>query len=749
MSTRRQLERIHDVAQERPSVVEQIDAAVVEGVGQPLAGPIDREHAMALRERREDRHDLVCAAQPSVDVQKRRPAAEFKQLRLALRPADAPHLSVRRVAGEQRRLCPLEFQIQLWLHRFLLVPIGRSGLAMMYGLWPGGQGHEGPSDESRGSWELLLEVELRRGRLRRSLTEALRTAIQGGRLPASTVPPSSRRLAGGIGVSRGVVTDAYDQLVSEGYLDVKPRFPPVVAAVAAGQPPAAEPPAPRWRFDFNATTPDVGLFPRRAWVRAVERALRAAPDAALEYGRRPRTDRAPHRPECLPGASARRAGASGSNRRHAGVQPGTRSALPSPVRTGRDPVAMETPSHPELWETVRMSGLRLVGCPVDSDGLRTDELAALDADAAVVAPAHQFPTGEVMGPARRLAVVDWAVAREALVIEDDYDAEFRYDRAPVGAVQGLDPERVAHVGTASKTLAPGVRLGWMSLPLDLVEEVAMRSSSPTEDRRPSISLRSRTSCPQASTSGTWFAPAMNIGTVAIGSFELCRRGFLGSSSGELRRACSCSSNSLTRLTTWRSQTLRRREGYTFGRSRPCTSPRAANGVCCSATVVWRRAGSTSRSARCPRSSRRPEQLADHAVHARAPQSPHRGPGPTTRWLGVGSLRLLDYARARAREGKWWARPSRTPASRPRPDNALAGGGVVAPALLRARACARGEVVGAPEQDRNKAPTALTASEGGAGWYRLRKTAGMHGRRSLGTVDEQMLRACVSDRCHSA
>jgi GntR family transcriptional regulator/MocR family aminotransferase len=134
---------------------------------------------------------------------------------------------------------------------------------------------------------------------------------------------------------------------------------------------------------------------------------------------------------------------------------------------------METPSHPELWATVRQSGLRLLGCPVDSDGLRTDELSVLDADAAVVTPAHQFPIGVVMAPARRLALVEWAAAREGLVIEDDYDAEFRYDRNPVGAVQGLDPGRVAHVGTASKTLAPGLRLGWVSAPADLVEEIRM------------------------------------------------------------------------------------------------------------------------------------------------------------------------------------------------------------------------------------------------------------------------------------
>ena len=325
--------------------------------------------------------------------------------------------------------------------------------------------------ESRGPWELLLEVELRRGRLRRSLTEALRSAIQSGRLPAGTVLPSSRRLAVELGVSRGVVTDTYDQLVSEAYLDVKPRFPAVVAAVAAEPPPAAEPSAPSWTFDFSATTPDFSLFPRRAWIRAVERALRRAPDTALDYGD------PGGRIELRIALSAYLARV-----RAVRVDPGRIVVTQGfghavdllcrvLARKDASTVAMETPSHPELWATVRQSGLGLIGCPVDHDGLRTDELSALDPDAALVTPAHQFPTGVVMAPARRLALVDWAAAREALVIEDDYDAEFRYDRRPVGAIQGLYPERVAHVGTASKTLAPGVRLGWMSAPPDLVEEV--------------------------------------------------------------------------------------------------------------------------------------------------------------------------------------------------------------------------------------------------------------------------------------
>jgi GntR family transcriptional regulator / MocR family aminotransferase len=335
----------------------------------------------------------------------------------------------------------------------------------------------GPANEASGARDLLLAVDLRRGRMRRSLADELRVAIQEGRLAAHTVLPSSRRLAADLGVSRGVVTDAYDLLVSEGYLEVRQRFAPVVAAVAGAAPPAPEPAPPSWRFDFNAVTPDVALFPRRDWVRAVDRALRSAPDAALDYG--------DHRGRielrlALGAYLARARGVRVAPGRIVVTQ-GFTQALDLLCRVlagrGRTTVAMETPSHPGLWATVRRSGLRLAGCGVDSDGLRPGELAALDADAVVVAPAHQFPTGAVLAPARRSALVDWATRRDALVIEDDYDAEFRYDRTPIGAIQGLDPGRVAHVGTASKTLAPGVRLGWASLPDHLVDEVCQQKSA--------------------------------------------------------------------------------------------------------------------------------------------------------------------------------------------------------------------------------------------------------------------------------
>ncbi len=216
----------------------------------------------------------------------------------------------------------------------------------------------------------------------------------------------------------------------------------------------------------------------------MERALRAAPDAALDYGdHRGRIELRIALSEYLARVRGIRIDPS-----RIIVTQGFTQALDLLCRVlvtrGATTLAMESPSHPGLWTTVRRSGLGLVGCPVDDEGLRTTELADARADAVVVAPAHQFPTGAVLAPARRAALIEWAATHDRLVIEDDYDAEFRYDRTPVGAVQGLDPGRVAHVGSASKTIAPGVRLGWISAPPDVVDELreqksAADSGSPT------------------------------------------------------------------------------------------------------------------------------------------------------------------------------------------------------------------------------------------------------------------------------
>ena len=334
---------------------------------------------------------------------------------------------------------------------------------------------ERPVDEATravaGGRDLLLELDLRRGSLRRNLRRALRSAIQDGRLAAGARLPSSRRLAADLGVSRGVVTDTYDQLAAEGYLAMHARQAPLVAPVAAVTPAIHEDAGPAWRHDFVASTPDVSLFPRRAWQRALERALRTAPDQAFDYGdHRGRPELRTALAEYL----ARVRGVRTSPERIV-VSQGFTQALDLLgrvlVRRGVTTVAAESPSLPYEWQTIRASGLRVVPCPVDGEGLRTASLPDAGPMAVLVTPAHQFPTGAVMSPARRTALLAWAARPGRLVIEDDYDAEFRYDRLAIGALQGLDPGRVAHLGTASKTLAPGVRLGWMSLPADLVEEV--------------------------------------------------------------------------------------------------------------------------------------------------------------------------------------------------------------------------------------------------------------------------------------
>ncbi len=343
------------------------------------------------------------------------------------------------------------------------------------------------NESSGAARDLLLEVELRRGRMRKNLRETLRSAIQEGRLVAGTTLPSSRTLAVDLGLSRGVVTDVYDQLAAEGYLAIEPRHAATVAGVASAARAKPEPATPTWRFDFTATTPNVELFPRRPWIRSVERSLRSASRDALDYG--------DHRGRIELRVAVRnylaRVRGVRTDPERIVITQGFTQALDLLCRVlaarGATTLAFETPSLPDEWATVRASGLRLHACLVDGDGLIADELNHSDAAAVVVTPAHQFPTGVVMTSARRTALVRWAAREGRLIVEDDYDAEFRYDRAAVGALQGLDPGRVVHVGTASKTLAPGVRLGWVSLPSDLVDEVrackgAADSGSPAIDQ---------------------------------------------------------------------------------------------------------------------------------------------------------------------------------------------------------------------------------------------------------------------------
>jgi GntR family transcriptional regulator/MocR family aminotransferase len=241
------------------------------------------------------------------------------------------------------------------------------------------------------------------------------------------------------------------------------------------------------RFDFTPTTPDVSLFPRRQWARAIAHAVTEAPDAELDYGSG-LGSRALR--EALAGYLGRVRGTAiepGGIVVCAGYSQATRLLFTVLAERGVRRVGLEDPSLTDHWEAAAHHGLEAIPIPLDGEGLRVDALAASGADAVLVTPSHQFPTGAVMGPDRRHALLAWARDGDRLVVEDDYDAEFRYDRRPLAALQGLDPARVAYVGTASKTLAPALRLGWILAPSALApalaaEKLAADSGSPALDQ---------------------------------------------------------------------------------------------------------------------------------------------------------------------------------------------------------------------------------------------------------------------------
>jgi GntR family transcriptional regulator / MocR family aminotransferase len=327
----------------------------------------------------------------------------------------------------------------------------------------------------RTSWLDLL-VGLDRGGatpLRAQLEEQLRDAVRSGRLAPGVALPSSRSLARELGVSRGVVVDAYAQLGAEGYLVARQGAPTLVSdaaspALRAPPPPSADRPP---RFDFRPGGPDVALFPRAAWLASLRRGLRDAPDARFDYGD-PRG--APELRLALARYLGRVRGVACDPERvvvTSGMAQGMALLARALVAGGGRRIGVEDPSSAPGREQLAANGLEIVPVPVDGDGLRVDVLEALAPDAAFAAPAHQFPLGVVLAPERRAALIEWAARSGAIVLEDDYDAEYRYDRAPVGAVQGLAPELVAYAGSVSKTLAPGLRLGWLVVPERLSEGV--------------------------------------------------------------------------------------------------------------------------------------------------------------------------------------------------------------------------------------------------------------------------------------
>ncbi|GAA4622128.1 PLP-dependent aminotransferase family protein [Actinoallomurus vinaceus] len=318
------------------------------------------------------------------------------------------------------------------------------------------------------------------------LAERLRHAIADGRLPVGGRLPATRSLAADLGVSRGVVTEAYQRLIEEGRLAGRGRAGTVVVAAPPPAParipvPARPEPAgavfatpPRGdvfdavraapaRIDLSPGVPDLAAFPRTAWLRAERAALADLPTADLGYGD-PRGTPALRR--AVADRLARTRGIR-TDPDEVTIVSGTAQALGLFAQVLRDDgigaVAVEDPGSLGARQHLRHWGLDTPPVPVDSAGIRVDDLRAQTAPAVLVTPAHQFPTGVVLGGERRRRLTDWAQAG-GLVLEDDYDAEHRYDRPPVPALRSMLPDRVCYAGSVSKLLAPALRVGWILAP---------------------------------------------------------------------------------------------------------------------------------------------------------------------------------------------------------------------------------------------------------------------------------------------
>ncbi|WP_328994031.1 PLP-dependent aminotransferase family protein [Kribbella sp. NBC_01245] len=307
------------------------------------------------------------------------------------------------------------------------------------------------------------------------LQEQLRSAIRAGAIRAGERLPSSRSLADQLGISRGLVVDSYAQLYAEGYLVTEVGSGTRVAE-RAGTTSPAETPLPRVdpartksEVDFEYGVPDLASAPIRDWLWALGDAARLAPAALM--GDEP--DGGDQRLREVLAAYHRRVRAGAAFAEHTVVTAGFRHALTLVFATlasnGVKRVGLESPGPRAHDRIAERFGLQAVPVPVDEDGVDVGRLAASGARAVVVTPAHQCPTGVALSPERRHKLLAWAEAVDGFVIEDDYDSEFRYDRQPVGSLQGLSPERVIALGSVSKTLAPGIRIGWMFAPPGLVD----------------------------------------------------------------------------------------------------------------------------------------------------------------------------------------------------------------------------------------------------------------------------------------
>ncbi|SNY56078.1 PLP-dependent aminotransferase family protein [Paractinoplanes atraurantiacus] len=330
------------------------------------------------------------------------------------------------------------------------------------------------------AWETLLDLS-RPGPRHVALAGALREAIRSGRIGTGAALPPSRVLATSLGCSRWVVTQAYAQLTTEGYLHGRTGSATRVRWSPGGSPPASASMSAfsQPRFDLAPGLPDLRFFPRRQWADALSRAA-----AATELGFPP-----PAGVQILRSVLAdylTRARGAVATTDSVIVCGGIRDAVGRFCRAlaaeGHRAIAVEDPGWGALREVATASGLRPWPVPVDAGGLRVAELPSSGVRAALLSPAHQFPTGVVLAPERRAALIDWARAVDGVIVEDEYDSEFRYDRKPVGCLQGLDPERVVLAGSAHKTLAPAVGLGWAVTPARWRAAMAAGAGPPAIDQ---------------------------------------------------------------------------------------------------------------------------------------------------------------------------------------------------------------------------------------------------------------------------
>jgi GntR family transcriptional regulator/MocR family aminotransferase len=329
--------------------------------------------------------------------------------------------------------------------------------------------------------EMFLELDRsRRPGLRVQMEQGLREAIRSGRLVSGTLLPSSRALADDLGVSRGLVVTVYEQLTAEGYLVSRPGSGTVVSADVSQRcrlridlPTAAKAP-----YSFTPAHPDLSLFPRRAWARAFRSVWNTLPDEALGYGN----------PLGLPALREALADYLGRVRGLAcepgqvvvcgGFRHGFGLVAQALALLGHDSVALEDPGDMDLVPVIERWSLKAVPVAIDDEGLQVDRLEASGSRAVVVTPASQFPVGVVLSPTRRRMLCDWARRRDGYVLEDDCEGEFRHDRQPIGALQGVAPDRVVYFGTTWQSLAPGLRVAWVVIPQELTELLASPRVTP-------------------------------------------------------------------------------------------------------------------------------------------------------------------------------------------------------------------------------------------------------------------------------